>query len=101
MSIRFYYSIVLLLFINAVQAQTIDADRLKKHITYLASDKLKGRGTGSVEEKKAAAYIAKHLKKQGCNLKATMAPGCTSLALKNLAHMAQFWKVPHKYTAKM
>jgi Peptidase family M28/PDZ domain len=65
MSIRFYYTIFLLLFVAAAQAQTIDADRLQKHITYLASDKLKGRGTGSPEEKKAAVYIAKQFKKAG------------------------------------
>ena len=36
---------------------------LKKHIEYLASDKLKGRGTGTQEELTAANYIAQNFKK--------------------------------------
>ena len=32
---------------------------MREHILYLASDKLKGRLTGSSGEKKAAKYIAK------------------------------------------
>jgi hypothetical protein len=47
-------------------AQTsISTDMLKKYITYLASDKLEGRGTGSKGEQKAAKYIAKQFKKLG------------------------------------
>ena len=38
---------------------------LKKHIEYLASDKLEGRGTGTKGEQKAAKYIAKQFKKIG------------------------------------
>lgn len=38
---------------------------LKKHITYLASDELQGRLTGSEGEKKAADYIAKEFKALG------------------------------------
>ncbi|MCX8079798.1 MAG: M28 family peptidase [Bacteroidia bacterium] len=38
---------------------------LRKHIEYLASDDLKGRGTGTEEEKKAAEYIASYFKKYG------------------------------------
>jgi len=37
--------------------------RLKKHITYLSSEELKGRYTGSKGEKLAAAYIIKEFKK--------------------------------------
>src|ERR1700758_4365406 len=40
-------------------AQTISTVEIKKHISYLASDKLKGRGTASAEETLAAEYIAK------------------------------------------
>lgn len=40
-------------------------DNLKKHIEFLASDKLEGRGTGSKGELKAAKYIAKQFKKIG------------------------------------
>ncbi|MGZ3865154.1 MAG: M20/M25/M40 family metallo-hydrolase [Bacteroidia bacterium] len=39
-------------------AQSITTDEIKKHITYLAGDELKGRGTSSEEEDKAARYIA-------------------------------------------
>ena len=47
-------------------AQTeISVEKLKQHVTYLASDKLEGRGTGSNGEQKAAKYIAKQFKKIG------------------------------------
>ncbi|AXE18480.1 peptidase M28 [Runella rosea] len=45
------------------QAPRIDANRVAKHINYLASDKMKGRGTGSKENAKAAKYIIKQFKK--------------------------------------
>lgn len=55
-----------LLISNVLFAQNrFDETRLRDHIEYLASDKLKGRGTGSKEEKKAAKYIAKQFKKIG------------------------------------
>ncbi len=51
---------------NTIFAQSnINKKNLEKHITFLASDKMKGRGTGSKEEKKAAKYIAKYYKKLG------------------------------------
>lgn len=37
--------------------------QLRKHITFLASDKMKGRGTGSKENEKAAKYVVKQFKK--------------------------------------
>ena len=43
--------------------QTIEAGDLKKHISFLASDKLKGRGTATGDEVKAAEYLAKEFKK--------------------------------------
>jgi len=46
-------------------SQTIDEKKLRQHVTFLASDKLKGRGTGSPEERKAADYLAKQFKKIG------------------------------------
>lgn len=46
-------------------AQNINPGDIKKHITYLASDELKGRGTSSPEEKLAADYIAKQFKSAG------------------------------------
>ncbi|MCS6929374.1 MAG: M20/M25/M40 family metallo-hydrolase [Saprospiraceae bacterium] len=47
------------------QNAVISEQRLRQHITYLASDKLKGRGTATAEERKAAQYIAKHFRKAG------------------------------------
>ncbi|RYG51440.1 MAG: hypothetical protein EOO01_08520, partial [Chitinophagaceae bacterium] len=38
---------------------------LKKHITYLADDKLEGRRTGTAGEKLAADYITKQFQKEG------------------------------------
>lgn len=43
----------------------ISEKQIKKDISYLASDKLKGRGTSSAEEKMAASYIAKSFKSTG------------------------------------
>ena len=42
-------------------AQEIEVKNLKKHVYFLADDKMKGRGTGSEENLKAAKYIAKEL----------------------------------------
>jgi hypothetical protein len=47
------------------RSQNIAVPELKKHISYLASDLLKGRGTSSQEEKMAADYLAKEFKKYG------------------------------------
>ncbi len=46
-------------------AQTISKEEIKKYITYLASDNLKGRGTASNEETMAAEYIATQFSKAG------------------------------------
>ena len=43
-------------------AQEIEVKSLKKHVYYLASDKMKGRGTGSKQNLKAAKYIEKQFK---------------------------------------
>ncbi len=45
--------------LHFVCAQEISTVQIKKHITFLASDKLKGRATGSPEELIAADYIRK------------------------------------------
>ena len=55
---------LLCLFADA-SAQNISVPLLKKHISYLASDVLKGRGTSSDEEKKAAEYLASEFKHLG------------------------------------
>lgn len=44
---------------------TISETNLRNHVTFLASDKLKGRGTATKEEQKAAKYLAKQFKKAG------------------------------------
>lgn len=46
-------------------AQKIEPSHIKKHVSFLASDKLKGRGTSSDEEKMAADYIATQFTKAG------------------------------------
>ena len=40
-------------------------EALKKHVKYLASEELEGRGTGMEGNNKAAKYIAKYFKKNG------------------------------------
>jgi hypothetical protein len=70
---RYLLTSLLFLFVCATSAQNteISTDRLKKDVTYLASDKLKGRGTSTKGEKKAASYIAKEFEKTGLTPKGT------------------------------
>lgn len=59
---------IILLFVSIntfVFGQTISQSNLQKHLNYLASDKLNGRGTSSPDEKVAAEYIANEFKKIG------------------------------------
>ncbi|WP_428656343.1 M20/M25/M40 family metallo-hydrolase [Runella sp.] len=61
-----HFRLLALLFISSsLFGQSIqpDANRIAKHINYLACDKMKGRGTGSKENAKAAKYIIKEFKK--------------------------------------
>lgn len=46
-------------------AQQFSAKAIQKHVNFLASDKLEGRGTGTTGEQKAAAYLIKQFKKIG------------------------------------
>lgn len=46
-------------------AQKINSDKVKNHISFLAADNLKGRGTGTEDELKAANYIADQFKQNG------------------------------------
>ncbi len=48
-----------------VYAKSIRDCQLKKHLTYLASDSLKGRDTGSEGQKLAALYVAKQFTDYG------------------------------------
>ena len=38
-------------------ASTISIDLLKKHLTIIASDEMEGRETGTIGQRRAAAYI--------------------------------------------
>ncbi len=58
-----FLSICCFILFKSVHAQQIEIPNLKKHIYYLADDKMKGRGTGSKEVFKAADYIEKEFKK--------------------------------------
>lgn len=51
--------------VDGDDAELVSKENLQKHISYLASDELKGRLTGSEGEKKAATYIETELKKMG------------------------------------
>jgi Tfp pilus assembly protein FimT len=48
-----------------LSAQIIEEERLIKHVQFLASDALEGRGTGTKGERKAGKYIASQFKKAG------------------------------------
>jgi len=64
------YSIFLLIiaFNFSVNAQSINEKDLKKHISFLASDSLKGRKPGMPETKIAASYIRNEFKNDGLQL---------------------------------
>lgn len=49
--------VFLIVIFSTISAQEISIPQLKKHIKFLASDKQKGRGTGTQEELTAANYI--------------------------------------------
>lgn len=46
-------------------ANTISIENLQKHLSFLASDSLRGRLTGSKEQKIAAEYLAKYFQENG------------------------------------
>lgn len=58
-------SIVASLLFGFLNAQNFETSSIKNHISFLASDKLKGRGTSSPEELEAANYIAAQFKNVG------------------------------------
>ena len=65
MNLKFLLTSVITFFTITSFAQSINPspDIISKHISYLASDRMKGRGTGSKENAKAAEYVAKQFKK--------------------------------------
>lgn len=59
------FLLAFLVFSFSIKAQDILVKDLKEDISFLASDKLKGRGTSSAEELMAAKFIAGKFKKAG------------------------------------
>jgi len=59
----YLFTALLFLLSFKLNAQEIEIDLLKKHIYFLADDKMKGRATGSKELAKSAKYIEKEFKK--------------------------------------
>jgi hypothetical protein len=59
----FLYTTVI--FSQQIDNTSITADEIKLHISYLASDELKGRDSGTEEIKEAADYISNEFKKSG------------------------------------
>jgi Peptidase family M28/PDZ domain len=55
----------ILLTLNVSSQTLIEVKNIKKHVSFLASDKLEGRGTSTKGEEKAAKYIAKNFKQLG------------------------------------
>ncbi|TDB69225.1 M20/M25/M40 family metallo-hydrolase [Arundinibacter roseus] len=53
------------------QNEVPSAERIRQHVNYLASDRMKGRGTGSREQEKAVKYIEKQFKKMGLSPRGT------------------------------
>ncbi|GAB2792239.1 hypothetical protein GCM10027275_41400 [Rhabdobacter roseus] len=53
------------------QAPAPSPARITQHVQKLASDRMKGRGTGSKENDRAAAYVRRHFKKYGLAPKGT------------------------------
>jgi metal-dependent amidase/aminoacylase/carboxypeptidase family protein len=62
---RIVFCVVFFLLNVTAAAQEIEINNLKKHVYFLADDKMKGRGTGSKQTEKAARYIHKEFKKLG------------------------------------
>lgn len=54
-----------LLFIVSLSLKAQEIEQLKKHVYFLASDAMKGRGTGSKQADKAAKYVKLAFKKYG------------------------------------
>src|SRR6185436_3317927 len=59
------HTLLLLLLLGACTTQDGTQDRLKATVTYLASDELKGRRTGTPEGETAARWMASELEKAG------------------------------------
>lgn len=64
-SMKLFFFLLLTPWFLYAQQVTPSAERIGKHVNYLASDRLQGRGTGSRGNDKAARYIIKEYKKMG------------------------------------
>ena len=53
------------IFSFSLKSQINNINSIKNHVSYLASDKLKGRGTSSADELIAANYLADNFSKSG------------------------------------
>lgn len=69
--LHFLFAFSFLAYQTRAQSPTPSTEIISKHIHKLASDKMKGRGTGSKENLKAAKYVAKEFKKLGLTPKGT------------------------------
>jgi hypothetical protein len=63
-------------------AESITPGDLKKHLTFIASDSLKGRDTGSPGQKIAADYVSRHFAEYGLKPIVTAADGTKSFLQK-------------------
>lgn len=68
--VLFFY-FILFCNITCSYGQDVDIKNLKKHVYYLADDKMKGRATGSQELENAANYIEHYFKKYKLQPKGT------------------------------
>lgn len=70
---RYFLSLVVifLLGFSSISAQKISEKQMKKDVSYLASDELEGRNTGSAGEALAAEFVANRFKKLGLEPKGT------------------------------
>src|ERR1700754_3955660 len=66
--------------------RTVESARLRTHVTYLASDKLEGRRTGSTGAQEAARYVAREF------MRARVLPGApvNCNELNETCYMQQF-----------
>ena len=61
-------------FASLAQDQQIIIQKMKEEVTYLASDKLEGRATGTPSEKMAAKYISSKFKEYNLAEKGNLLP---------------------------
>jgi hypothetical protein len=61
----FNYFLFICIYSHSLTSQINNINSIKNHVSYLSSDKLKGRGTSSAEELIAANYLADNFLKSG------------------------------------